>query len=206
SGLQEFKDEWSVILRIEQLGLRSSEIDHILMTHLHFDHTGGMKELIHARFHVAHKEWVHALGMSSWEAKRNGYAVRDFRALEGRVDTFETLPYFDPREPGVDLFGDGSVLAIGLPGHAPGHTGYLFSLSDGQQIFFLGDAVFNLAHVEGTDDLGFIPRQFASDLGSVRVTVDELRRYRAAHPEITYLCSHDFGWGAKCMSGPLRVS
>jgi len=205
SGLQEFRDEWSVIPRIEQLGLRPSEIDHILMTHLHFDHTGGMKELIHARFHIAQKEWAHAKGLSAVEAKIAGYAVGDFRALEARVDTFDTLTYFDPQEPGVDLFGDGSVLAISLPGHSAGHTGYLFTMADGQRVFFLGDAIFNLAHLEGTDELGFMPRQFAWDLNSARVTLDELRRYRGSNPELTYVCAHDFGWGEKCMSGPLQV-
>ncbi len=202
---QTFKPEWSIIPRIEQLGLRASEIEHILMTHLHFDHTGGMKELGHARFHVSEPEWSFASSLTRIKGLINGYAVGDWRALRARIDTFEIPSFYDREDSGRDIFGDGSVFAHSLPGHSPGHTGYRFVMEDGREIFFMGDAVFNVSQVTESRGFGWFPNTFGDDPRRATYTLEELRAFHAQRPEVTLLCAHDFELGERCMRGPIQV-
>jgi N-acyl homoserine lactone hydrolase len=204
-SVQTFKDEWSIIPRIEQLGVRPSEVHHVLMTHLHFDHTGGMKALGHATFHLEQREWIWANGLSSFDALAAGVAVADFRALYARTELFSLPEYFEREAEGHDIFGDGSITAIALPGHSPGHTGYRIKLADGRTALFLGDAVFQVSHLTKKREPGFFPRLVARDHRMVEYTVGELMRYVEERPDELLICSHDFELGERCMAGPLKL-
>ena len=203
---QVFKPSWSIIPRIEQLGWRASEVNHILMTHLHFDHTGGMKELGHARFHLDQAEWSYASKLSRVGGLLNGYAVGDWRALGSRIEKLSLPAYFDREDSGHDVFGDGSVFAHSLPGHSPGHTGYRFVMTDGREVFFLGDAVFHIDQVRKGRGLGWFPNTFGADVRRANYTLDELRSFHDARPEVTLLCAHDYDLGELCMNGPVQVT
>lgn len=200
----QFKESWSIIPRIEQLGFRASQVNHVLMTHLHFDHTGGMKELSHATFHVNRTEWNFANSLPAFDALKQGYVLSDYRALLAKTQLLELPRYFDRDDEGEDVLGDGSIFAHSLPGHAPGHTGYRFKLKGGDEIFYLGDAIFNLGCLEGRE-LGMFPKLVAYHNMDAEFTAEELQRYYKKHPEMTYLCSHDFDLGERCLDGPVAL-
>lgn len=202
---QTFKDEWSIIPRVEQLGIRPSEIHHVLMTHLHFDHTGGMKALGHATFHLQQREWTWANSLSSFDALAAGVAVADFRALHARTELFSLPDYFERDAVGHDLFNDGAITAIALPGHSPGHTGYRFKMADGRTIFYMGDAIFQVKHLTEGRPLGFFPKLVAGDLKMVEYTQGELVRYAQERPDELLACAHDFELGERCMAGPIKL-
>ena len=39
----------------------------------------------------------------------------------------------------LDVFGDGSVVLVGLSGHSPGQLGLILTLDSGKELFFIGD-------------------------------------------------------------------
>ena len=200
-----YEKSWSIIPRIEELGSRPSDVRHVLMTHLHFDHTGGMKELGHATFHISEREWSTAAKMGRLEALKNGFVPKDWRALRRNVSTFGSPGIFDPTRPGLDLFGDASVMAISLPGHSAGMTGYRFAMQDGRHIFMLGDAVYSVAQV--TQRIGFAPPMtlFMHSLPQANDTLLGLQRHHQAHPDDLLVSSHDFDLGQLCLTGPVRL-
>lgn len=194
-----FKDEWAIVPRIEQLGFRASEISHVLMTHLHFDHTGGMKSVAHARFYIDRDEWTRASGLQGMGGMREGYVVGDFRALSPRV---EKLDLSDATiGSGHDVFGDGSVEAVPLRGHSVGHAGYRVKLGD-RTVFFVGDAVYNVKQI--TENAGFGPfgKSSAYSLPMAYSTTESLRAWHREHPDAILASSHDFALGESCMGGP----
>lgn len=203
---QKFRREWAIVPRIEQLGFRPSEVDEILVTHLHWDHTGGMKQLAHANFWVDTLEWNHAVSLSPTEAVRAGYAQSDFRALASRVKRLDLAEEVDLNG-GFDIFGDGSVEAVPLRGHSPGHVGYRFHLTDGRKIFFVADAAFTVPQITEERDFGIFPRIAASDLSAARLSLWRLRDwYRAGGgDEQVIVSSHDFDWGERCLDGPIPL-
>ena len=84
-----------------------------MLSHLHFDHTGGTAELANARLVVQRAEWEAALdprmaelGVSDPSTFDNG---REVQLIDGRHD----------------LFGDGSLELVPTIGHTPGHQSLL---------------------------------------------------------------------------------
>lgn len=203
--LQTFRPQWSIIPRIEQMGSRASEVEHILMTHLHYDHTGGLKELAHASLHVSDTEWAYATSLGSAQGLAKGYAVRDYRTFEGRVSTFSLPETYEKEAAGHDILGDGSIHAIALPGHTAGHTGYRFTLADGRTIFYLGDAVFSLKQITEQVGFGIFPRTISANLRRATHTLQQLQRYHQRNPDTVLLCAHDFELGEQCADGPLSI-
>lgn len=197
-----FRDEWAVVPRIQKLGFRASEVHHILMTHMHFDHTGGMKTLAHATFHINRDEWVFATGLTPLQARRHGYVLDDYRALSQRIEKFDLSD--TTMDDGFDVFGDGSIKAIPLPGHSVGHTGYLIHLAD-KTVLFAGDAAFTVAQISQNKELGVYPQVFAKETSVAQETLRELRSWHHRHPEVELLTAHDFALGARCLEGPVAL-
>lgn len=205
SSLLSFRPSWSIIPRLEQMGLRSSKVQHVLMTHLHYDHTGGMKELGHAQFHVSQREWEFARGVTRLQGLRSGYSLSDYRALHGKVRPFATPDAYDRHDPGFDLFGDGSVRAVSLPGHTIGHTGYLISLSDGRRFFHAGDAAYDLRQIFGRVEPGLMASTATWDKPTAAFTLSELQRFHEENQEVTLITSHDVALGERCLEGPVLL-
>lgn len=190
---QQFKREWGIIARIREVGFRAAEVNHVLMTHLHYDHTGGMKELAHATFHVNEAEWAYA---NDGGGLATGYVRNDYKALT-QIETFD--------ETGKDIFGDGSVVARATPGHSIGHTGFRIRMTDGQVIDFLGDAAFSVAQIEDGVDFGRFPRSVAYKRELAEETLGRLRDEADENPEFVRLVSHDVPWGEKCRRSPVPL-
>lgn len=199
-----FEERWSVVPRIEELGFRASEVDHLLMTHLHYDHTGGMKTLAHAEFHASQAEWEYATESSAKISAARGYMQDDYLSLAPKMKTYDGIPHLLETSKGLDLFGDGSVEMLFLPGHTPGHSVYRLHLQSGKKIFFLGDAAFTVGQLRGEEALGFFPRAIASSISGARTSLRAVERHIEEHPEDLLITSHDPILGARCIDkGPI---
>lgn len=109
------------------------DLKGVFVTHLHFDHVQGVKDLpASVPIYVG------------TEAGRDRHIY--FRiiaqplraALEGR-EALRVWP-FTESETLVDVFGDGSLIAIHVPGHTFGSTAYLVNTPAGRHLI-TGDAV-----------------------------------------------------------------
>lgn len=99
----------------------------LLLSHLHADHLGQAREWVNLPIHAPAKALLQAK-RHPLRALRHGVMSRLLPEtvidLEGDV----TLPFGLGR--GRDVLGDESVLSVPLPGHAEGHTGFLFPAFD----------------------------------------------------------------------------
>ncbi len=199
-----FREEWSVVPRLEELGLKAADLSNVLMTHLHYDHTGAMKTLAHTSFHVSEREWTFAHQASSGRSAARGYMRSDFSALEPCVELYEPIPHLADSTEGLDLFGDGSVEMFFLPGHSPGHCGYRIHVDEGPAIFFAGDAAFTIPQIHGEQTLGLLPKTVATSMGGVEVSLRALRRHLGDHPDDIPVVCHDPELGERCITeGPI---
>lgn len=101
--------------------------DAIVLTHLHADHVGGVRNFKGIRIH-APAQALDEARRHPWRALRHGVMAellpKAVIGLEG-----DTILPFDLGR-GKDVLGDGSVFSVALPGHADGHTGLLFPAFD----------------------------------------------------------------------------
>lgn len=139
--------EKTLLAQLEERGFQASDIRYILISHFHADHMSGLKDFPNATF-ICFKS-----GLDSFRSRRGISAVikgyipnllpTDFEKRVLFLDDLPRIPVHSmlaPFEEGYDIFGDQSLVAINLPGHAYGQTGLLFSDTSGQTHFLVADA------------------------------------------------------------------
>ncbi|MBL8920168.1 MAG: MBL fold metallo-hydrolase [Myxococcaceae bacterium] len=132
---------------MEEAGLDPEAVTVALPTHVHWDHVGALGDLPNARVLLprAELEWANTLkGYLDGGAMPHHLA----RAKE-RLRLYEfDGPARDGFPSSFDVFNDGSIVAVPLPGHTPGHTAFLVKLVDGRSALFVGDASWAMRGVE----------------------------------------------------------
>lgn len=93
----------------EQLDLRT--LTMVVLTHLHFDHAGGLSLVPPAvPLVVQRAEWE--AGQDAATVERNFFLPRDYAPTERELRLLDG---------DHDLLGDGSIRLLATPGHTPGH-------------------------------------------------------------------------------------
>jgi glyoxylase-like metal-dependent hydrolase (beta-lactamase superfamily II) len=62
----DFREEMTAVRQIERLGFKASDVRHILMSHLDFDHAGGLDDFPQATVHMLEIERDYALAQKTW--------------------------------------------------------------------------------------------------------------------------------------------
>jgi glyoxylase-like metal-dependent hydrolase (beta-lactamase superfamily II) len=128
---------------LESLGLGPEDLAHIVVTHIHLDHAGGVGTLSH-RFPRA-TVWVHERGAS--HLVEPAKLVESAGRLYGRHRLLELFGEVEPVQPDrLRAVGDGDTMRFGersldvlyTPGHASHHIALVDSLSGA---VFTGDAL-----------------------------------------------------------------
>ncbi len=125
---------------LEQRQVDPADIDIVVLSHLHFDHVGGLAQLPNARVVVQSAEW--AAGFDDDLASANSFSRDEF-------DLGHDVVTIDGEH---DLFGDGRVSCLPTPGHTPGHQSLRVRLAD-REVVLCGDC----AYFERTLDGGPLP-------------------------------------------------
>lgn len=178
--------------QLAALNIRPEEISVVLMTHLHADHIGGAFDPASGRAIFPNaKFFISEAEIDFWSQSRPD--LGDIRDLPQELIDFtiqcarRALSILErqiqPFKPDSELLP--GVTAIGLPGHTPGHTGFVFKSSGGE---FIGtgdtmhDPILHLTHPEWTS-MGDLSR--AKTVESRRRLLDALAhgrtRFQAYH-------------------------
>ena len=97
---------------------------------------------------------------------------------------------FAPFTHGRDLLGDGSLLAVELPGHCAGHWGLAFVTKDGQPVLLCGDAVWSGAAIAQNRPPPRVTTALMGDTARYRATLAQLHHAHCHNSELAILPSH----------------
>ncbi|MDB5495238.1 MAG: hypothetical protein JWP86_2575 [Phenylobacterium sp.] len=163
--------------RLQALDIDPERVKWVVLSHLHFDHAGGLHQIPNATVVVQKREW--AAGFDEELAARH----------------FLARPYFDLGHKVVqvdgehDLFGDGSVTCIPSYGHTPGHQSLRVRSEAGDHLL-TSDACYFCQVVESRTFPAF------ADAGAMNRSLDALLALR--EPETVLVFGHDpEQWGDK---------
>lgn len=109
----------SISEQLAKLGLKDSDLDYVILSHLDCDHANGLSEVRNAKkFLVSQSEYEFANNKSPMNLIRYNK-----KWWEGIPFTF--FSWNDEEGPfsrAYDVFGDGSIKCINIPGHTPGQV------------------------------------------------------------------------------------
>ncbi len=148
-------------------------VDFVVVSHLHFDHVGGLSMIPNATLIIQRAEWES--GMSEEGASR--YTREDF-------DLGHKLKPLDGE---YDIFGDDSIVCIPTPGHTVGHQSLRVKLASGRQVVLTSDCCYFARTLDG----GALPT-FGHDLDQQRESLARLKKLRDAGAVI--VPGHDAGF------------
>jgi glyoxylase-like metal-dependent hydrolase (beta-lactamase superfamily II) len=160
-----------VLTGLAGLGLEPDDIDVVINSHLHPDHCGCNAFFRKATFLVHKDELVAARAP---ESAASGYLAAEWD---------QPMPVDEVKNQ-RDVFGDGRIVLLPLPGHTPGSMGALAQLDRTGRFLLAGDTV----SLRETLDTGIIPRN-TWNADALAESLGEVRRIEATG--VTILCSHD---------------
>ncbi|MBP0492763.1 MBL fold metallo-hydrolase [Roseomonas indoligenes] len=183
----------TAISRIRQLGFSPSDVRHVVMTHLDFDHAGGLTDFPGARVHVSAAEAAASRARTTPKARgryRPAQLAHPMREYDQPGEPWFGLPTLRA----LDGLPEG-IFLVPLPGHTAGHCGVALDTGDGW-VLHAGDTVF--VHAELDEPLRMPPLASAYanfmqvDRDARLESRERLRALARAHgEEVTILCTHD---------------
>ena len=189
-------DKEQLLEQLRERNISADDINYVFISHFHADHIAGLLDFPEALYICSRR------GLSSFEQRSRfmglikGYLKNllpdDFRS---RVTFIEDKPLlkleraYYPYKKAYDIFSDGALMAIEMPGHAYGHFGLLYNQGD-RVNFLVGDACWT----EEAFKLGLRPNPLAhlimSNAVQYHTTLDKLSKLYGHNQKILIIPSH----------------
>lgn len=119
--------------QIRQLGFETTDVTHVILSHTHCDHAGGLYLFPQAQFFAGPGEF-------RWAAQPPAEIQHLFFPQDYSSPTVQSFNWTTMTIPVLDLFGDGAIEIHHLPGHTPGELSALVRLPS-QNVILTGDTV-----------------------------------------------------------------
>ena len=177
-------------------GLSVDDVSEVVLTHHHGDHVDG-------KVHLRARARINEVELR--------FAGAGFSRLMRRGPAPAASPGFAPEPLSLDdrpsgafsrslaLSGDGRIVAVGTPGHTPGHISVICVDDAGRHVMLAGDATDTLeqVHARRADAIGPDPKAHLATLETILA--------RCAQHATVYLPSHD-PESASRLAGAIIVS
>jgi glyoxylase-like metal-dependent hydrolase (beta-lactamase superfamily II) len=155
----------------------------VFLTHLHLDHVTGMPDvpkgtpIFAGPGETTERHWQNAFVQPVMDRALEGHEpISEWKYAPDPDGTFAAV---------LDIFGDGSVWALSVPGHTPGSTAYLVRTPTGP-VLLVGDA----CHTSWGWKNGVEPGAFSHDGPRSRESLESLQKLVERHPTIDVRLGH----------------
>jgi len=165
----------SLVEQLGQLKLKPESIKYVGISHYHGDHIGQVASFPAAMLLIGKGDWD-ALTAEKPMQGVNPALVEPWIKGGSKVEPV-------PRD--KDVFGDGTVVMLDMPGHTPGHHSLLVKLKSKGNVLLSGD----LVHFRENYESNGVP-SFNTDRAQTLASLDRFKKM-AANLKATVIIQHD---------------
>jgi glyoxylase-like metal-dependent hydrolase (beta-lactamase superfamily II) len=173
----------TIVDQLAQLGLKPEQISIVGISHEHFDHTGQAGDFPGAKLLMGKGDIDDMRGANAERGQPLAHWLKDGGAVE-------------PLTGDKDVFGDGSVVMLDMPGHTPGHHALLVKLAHKGYVLLSGD----VAHFAENYAANGVP-SFNSNRADTLASFDRFKKL-AANLHATVIIQHELADVAKLPAFP----
>lgn len=119
----------TLVEQMSDLGVTPDKVAYVGISHYHFDHIGQAQDFPQATLLIGKNDWDAVTSPKPPELTDAAMLAR-WTSGGGKVETVTG---------DKDVFGDGSVVMLSLPGHTPGHHALLVRLRGMGPVLLTGD-------------------------------------------------------------------
>jgi glyoxylase-like metal-dependent hydrolase (beta-lactamase superfamily II) len=184
----------ALVHQLPRLGFKASDVKNVIISHLHWDHAGGMRDFPHAHFFIGRKEWNFASNLSGIPLFKNAFIKEQFCGADLDIELIET----DPRKPfknfpaSYDVFGDGSMVLVDLPGHSSGLMGMFLTMPSGRRFLLSADTFYFPEGLEQRIPKSALMQSLVSEGMEAGSSIDKVYYLMKSDPELEIVGSHDY--------------
>jgi glyoxylase-like metal-dependent hydrolase (beta-lactamase superfamily II) len=164
-----------IVQHLAKLNVKPEQIKYIGVSHYHGDHIGQAGSFPASTLLIGKGDWD-ALTAAQPAAGVNPAPVKHWVSGGGKVESV-------PKD--KDIFGDGSVVMLDMPGHTPGHHSLLVKLKEKGTVLLTGD----LAHFHENYDSNGVP-SFNTSRHETLASFDRFKAM-AKNLKATVIIQHD---------------
>lgn len=194
----------SVVEALADRGLSPQDLDGIWLSHLHWDHSGGLPDLAGVPI------WVTDEALA--DARAGGPPAFFKEHLDAENLVWQSLTFEDRDYRGFprsrDWFGDGTLVLVDLSGHTRGHTGLFVNLPDQRSFFFIGDTTWTLTGIEENRSRPLFTQWLTGvdhDRAQNALQIERIVALRADDPSVIVIPAHDEAAGDAIPLWPDRI-
>ena len=180
-----------------KIGHDPLEVRHVILSHFHGDHVSGLHAFPNATIHCARAGLEDVGRRGRISATRRGLLPRLLPAdLPRRARFFEDaslarLPRdLLPFETGADILGDGSLIAVELPGHCPGHWGLVINDTRWGLHLLVADAAWSLEAIRRNRPPPSLTTALLGDTQQTRSTLHALHQLASRNNDLRMTPCH----------------
>lgn len=182
----------AVSRQLPRFGLAARDIGTVIISHFHADHIAGLRDFAGATLIASRQAYVRIAGTRGFAALRHGF-IPELLPDDFADRAILLAGFIGPQLPGLgathDLFGDGSLVLVALPGHARGQLG-LLARTDRGPVLFAADSCWLRRSIRERRPPHPITNLIVDDPRAVRTTIERLHTFAAARPEVVIIPSH----------------
>lgn len=172
--------------RLERAGYDRARLKAIVLTHAHWDHASALAEFPGTPVWITQAEQKF-IAADSFDA----HVAHEIPNVRYETLKFASTPYLGfPAS--YDVYGDGSIVIVPVPGHTPGSITVFCVLPSGKRYAFIGDLAWQIEGIRLRAERPWFTRMTADwNPEQVRQQLRHMSAIQSAYPDLIVVPAHD---------------
>jgi N-acyl homoserine lactone hydrolase len=185
-ALTNYDKETSAVAQLQARGISPEQIQIVILSHSHWDHVSGLTDFPQAEVWISKEEGQFIDRLPDQELIRQMRGKLNLHSVEFTDGAYENF------DRSLDIFKDGSLVLVPLPGHTPGSLGMFVNLPSGKRYLFTGDLTWGIEGVQIPAERPWIMRRLADDdEEGVKRSIVKVHELMKRYPDLIVVPAHD---------------